>query len=261
MLLSIIVLTLNSEHTIVDCLESIADQDFDDFEILLQDGVSTDKTLEIVNNFIDSYPGLTVRVQSIRDKGIYHAMNLALDRAIGQWIYFLGSDDHLYSRTTLNSVSKFLTDPFDVIYGDVYGEQFNGRYAGPFTTKLIYDKNICHQSIFVRLSLFKRLGNFNERYRIAGDWEFNFRWLLSLDIQSVYINLVIAYFSDAGVSSNSYDQLFDTDKPFLYIRYGQSSLSFTTKARLLLQQACYGLRRRKPKLLLTTISCLRYLLN
>ena len=259
MLLSIIVLTLNSEDTIDQCLESVAFQDYNDFEILLQDGVSTDKTLEIVNNFIETYPALTVRVQSIRDKGIYHAMNLALDRAIGQWIYFLGSDDHLYSRNTLSLVSHFLKDPFDVIYGDVYGDQFNGRYAGPFTTKLIYNKNICHQSIFVRLSLFKTLGNFNERYRIAGDWDYNFRWFLSLDIQSVYIDLVIAYFSEAGVSSNSYDQVFDSDKPFLYIRYGRCSLSFTTKAKLLLQQACYGLRRRKPKILLATVSCLRYL--
>lgn len=261
MLLSIIVLTLNSEGTIVKCLESLASQSFSDFEIILQDGLSTDKTLQFVNNFREIYPTLTVRVQSVRDKGIYHAMNLALDRAIGQWIYFLGSDDYLYSVNTLSSVSKYLKEPFDVIYGDVYGEQFNGRYAGPFTAKLIYEKNICHQSIFVRFDLFKRLGYFNECYRIAADWEYNFRWLLNLEVQSLYIDLVIAYFSDSGISSNSCDQVFDTDKPFLYIRYGRSSLPFNIKLALLLQQVKLGLRRRKPKLLVSSIKCLLYLIN
>lgn len=260
MLLSIIVLTLNSEGTIVKCLESLASQSFSDFEIILQDGLSTDTTLDLVNNFIDTYPALSVRVQSSKDKGIYNAMNKALVRAIGKWIYFLGSDDYLYSLNTLSSVAHFLKDPFDVIYGDVYRDKYNGRYAGALTPKTIYDQNICHQSIFVRQNLFKRLGFFNERYRIAGDWDFNFRWLLNLDVKSAYIDLVIAYFSDSGVSSNFYDQVFDTDKPFLYIKYGRFSLPFNIKSKLLFDQLRFGIRRRRPKILLSTFRCLRYLL-
>src|SRR5215469_599176 len=93
--LSIVVPTLYSVDRIERCLGSIASQSFNDYEVVIQDGASPDGTVEQVHRFRESHSSLNVRAASEPDKGAYDAMNRAMRRACGEWIYFLGSDDEL----------------------------------------------------------------------------------------------------------------------------------------------------------------------
>src|ERR1700722_16529958 len=101
-LLSIIIPTYNSQNTILTALQSIVKQSFDDFEIIIVDGLSNDDTVTIVKNFQDD----RIKIISELDNGIYDAMNKGIDRAKGDWLYFLGSDDRLYNDTVLEDVNK-----------------------------------------------------------------------------------------------------------------------------------------------------------
>ena len=87
--LSIINPTFNSAKTLSRCLDSVISQSFTDWEVLMMDGVSNDDTIKIASSYQDS----RIRIYSEPDKGIYDAMNKGIDKAHGEWLYFIDSDD------------------------------------------------------------------------------------------------------------------------------------------------------------------------
>src|SRR2546422_844446 len=97
---SIILPTFNSAAQIATALESILNQTFNDFEILVLDGCSGDNTIEIAKSYKDT----RIRIWSEKDEGIYDAMNKGIEKATGKWLYFLGSDDELYNNAILEKV-------------------------------------------------------------------------------------------------------------------------------------------------------------
>ena len=114
--LSIIIAAFNSENTLRNALESVYTQDFQDWECIVVDGASTDKTLDIVNEYVakDS----RFRYISEPDKGIYDAFNKGWRMAKGEWIHYLGSDDRIVKDGFKN---LFLQDTnADLIGGAVY---------------------------------------------------------------------------------------------------------------------------------------------
>ena len=243
-LFSIIIPTYNSGKTIVECLNSVALQTLQDFEVIVQDCLSSDNTLLNISNFSSNHHSLSLRVFEEADLGVYDAMNKALVRARGLWIYFLGSDDKFFEPTTLESVSNSNDDNVDVIYGDVCSPYFGGRYDGRFSPYMLFKKNICHQSIFVRSFIFDKHGYFNLAFKVAADWEHNMRWFLDHTINVLYIDQVIASFADGGLSSTTADPYFDSQKPFLYVYHGRKVLSVRTKVGLFLIKLWASLKRR-----------------
>src|SRR5579862_9848283 len=105
-MLSIIIATFNSSKTIGRCLDSIKNQTFTDFEIVIQDGLSTDATLEIVREFQQGNSRIVVRIESAKDRGVYDAMNRAVSKVRGTWLYFLGSDDELNDENVLERAMR-----------------------------------------------------------------------------------------------------------------------------------------------------------
>ncbi|UZJ66104.1 glycosyltransferase [Sphingobacterium sp. KU25419] len=161
--ISVIIPTYNAGKTIYKCLSTLLQQSFEDFEILIQDGGSTDNTLELVSSFNDK----RIRFLSENDKGVYDAMNKAVSRSKGKWLYFLGSDDTLFSNRIFDIISGSLRESLgEVLYGDVkllgnggviVGDA-NGIYRGITPAwELIFD-NICHQAIFINLVFLKKTG-------------------------------------------------------------------------------------------------------
>lgn len=224
MKLSIITPTYNSEITLSIALESVLNQTFVDFEILIIDGKSSDATLSIIK----AYANKDKRINWIskQDKGIYDAMNKGVKLSKGEWIYFLGSDDAFINRNVLTNIfTKSEISKFDVVYGNVLSSRFNGRYDGKFEAEKLFNKNICHQAIFFKRNVFKRVGLFNIKYKSHADWDHNLRWFLSKKIKKKYLPYDIANYGDGGFSSLNNDKIFMQDKSFNYIKYGFSSLS------------------------------------
>jgi glycosyltransferase involved in cell wall biosynthesis len=251
--ISVIIPTLNSAKTIEACLDSLAMQTYDDFEVLIQDGGSTDETLPLVESFGRRHPALTIHVNREKDRGIYDAMNKSLLHAEGEWVYFLGSDDRLFEPATLRTVAAALTDDVDVVYGDVTSPLFNGRYAGRFCIQSITRGNICHQALFVRRRLYDSLGTFNLRFRVLADWEHNMRWFLSPFVRVRYVDQVIAEFAAGGLSSVAKDLVFEREKTLWYVRHGRHSLPFRMKARLVATELKRAARERDWRHLLLAL--------
>lgn len=200
---SIIIPCFNSSKTIGKAIKSVIDQSFKDFEILIIDAVSTDDTVAIVHQFNEP----RIKVYSEPDNGIYDAMNKGIALAKGEWLYFLGSDDYVFDNKVFDEVKVFiLLNPACVVYGNVQingsaGWARNGEvYAGEFDYDKLLKKNICHQSIFYnREFVLIHNFNFNLRYPVSADWDFNLRcWNKS---KFAYLPQVIAVFQAGGLST------------------------------------------------------------
>lgn len=89
--ISVIVPVYNAENTLRRCIDSILVQTFSDFEVLLIDDGSKDKSLEICNEYAGKDD--RVRVFHKENGGVSSARNLGLDNAQGDWIAFCDSDD------------------------------------------------------------------------------------------------------------------------------------------------------------------------
>ena len=206
-MLSIVIPTFNSSVTIGRCLASIGNQAFSDFEVVIQDGCSTDDTVDLVCAFQRANDRIEVRTERVKDCGAYDAMNRAVCRARGTWLYFLGSDDELHDENVLGiAMSREHTENNDVLYGDVriVGDCWvphDSIYDGSFDLVKLLRSNICHQAIFYRADLVRRVGGYNLDYAVYADWDLNLRcWALT---KFTYINLVVAKFHAGGISSQS----------------------------------------------------------
>lgn len=197
-LFSIIVPTFNAAATIRACLESIVHQVYDEFEVVIVDGASTDGTVEIARGF-GTELGARLVIHSGPDDGPYDAMNRGVEIATGEWLLFLGADDTLYESDTLALVAAFIRDheTSDLVYGDVIMRSTDTRHAGAFDLdRLLFETNLCHQSIFYRRKLFAGIGPYNLRYRVWADWDFNIRCFSNPALVTQYMDIVVARYND-----------------------------------------------------------------
>lgn len=220
MKLSIIIPTYNSASTLRRALNSIVCQTFTDWEVLIMDGLSTDDTLEIAQSYNDS----RIHIYSEPDKGIYDAMNKGIKRAVGKWLYFIGCDDWLLASNTLESIFSMDINKYDIIYGDVEAEHLAPEHSGEWSLAAI-DYNRCHQCIFYRKEVFKKVGMYNLSYPVFADFDLNLKWFFSKRLKHQYVPITVAHYSEGGYSSRQKDTLFYEKLPYLKLLRGRHQFS------------------------------------
>ena len=219
---SIIIPTLNSAKVLKRVLDSIIDQSFIDWEVLIMDGVSSDNTISIAQSYKDS----RIRIFSEPDKGIYDAMNKGIEKASGEWLYFLGSDDYLLNNNVLKEVFAQIDDYHDVVYGEVMSNHLTPAHHGAWSINKIKSKyNICHQAIFYKKEIFDIFGGYNLKYHLLADFEYNMRLFFDERIRHKHISVDVAFFSDGGCGRKETDESFYHDFEFLLLKYGKKQLN------------------------------------
>lgn len=117
-LISVVVPVYNVENYVLRCLESIASQDYERFEVIFVDDCGNDHSMEIVEDFIRKDG--TGRFRIVRhtvNSGLSEARNTGLKAARGEYVYFLDSDDYI-SSDCLSSLSLLLKEKkYDVVIG------------------------------------------------------------------------------------------------------------------------------------------------
>lgn len=220
MKLSIIIPTYNSGKTIQDCLNSIKIQSFKDLEVVIVDGVSSDKTLEVIENNKASLPNL--QLVSEADKGVYDAMNKGITLAKGEWVYFLGCDDVLHDDKVLeDTFNQPNVSSFDFVYGNVKF-LYSGKVLGGELdlSRLFHEGNISHQAIFYKRTVFEKLGKFNLQYKVWADWDFNIRCFKHPELKINHFDRLIAVFNERdGLSGRTkMDEKLMEELPIFYER-------------------------------------------
>ena len=218
---SIIIPVYNAVDSLAETLDSILVQTCKNYEVIIVDGLSTDSTQKIIEEY-EKKPDGRLRWISELDKGIYDAMNKGIDMARGDWIYFLGSDDVLYSNDVLEKISNEIgeSNP-DVISGNVAWGNTGKIYDGKFSALKLMQENICHQSIFFKKSLFDKFGKYDTKYKVLADHVFNMQWFNDESVRRKYVDLTIARYNVDGQSSVSCapDEEFTKDRDKIIRKY------------------------------------------
>ena len=124
------------------------------------------------------------------------------------------------SNTVLNEIfNRIEVSKYDVIYGNVKLGNTEQLYDGPFSSLKLLQKNICHQAIFTRKTVFDKLGKFDINYKVWADWVFNMQWYNREDIRHCYIDISIAGYNLGGYSKYNRDMLFIKNKDALIEAY------------------------------------------
>ena len=106
MKVTIITVCYNSESTIRDTLESVFNQNYEDIEYIIIDGLSKDNTIKIIHEQGEKITHFT----SEPDKGIYDAMNKGIDLANGDIIGILNSDDLYYDKEIISLIANIFQE-------------------------------------------------------------------------------------------------------------------------------------------------------
>jgi glycosyltransferase involved in cell wall biosynthesis len=198
---SIVTVCRNAERVIAFSGLSLRRQTCHDYEWLVIDGASTDRTLEVIAS-LGVKPS---RVMSEPDRGTFDAMNKAVSLARGEWIYFLNAGDALADEAVLAEVSIRLEAlaTVELLWGDMIyfgptGEWLR-RYRHVRRSTLVFDY-LNHQAVFAARALFERFGHFNLDFPMAADYD----WLLRVfraGTTTHYMQRVIARFEVGGYHS------------------------------------------------------------
>ncbi|MBM9594042.1 glycosyltransferase family 2 protein [Roseitranquillus sediminis] len=217
MLISVVTAVLDRSGTVAGALESVALQDHPDVEHVVQDGGSTDGTLEIVRAHAEAGRHPRVALVSERDAGIYDAINRGIARSTGEVVGLLHSDDLFADPRVLRRVAAAFADPeVDAVYGDLdyvtAGDtaRIVRRWrAGPFTPRALARGWMPpHPTLFLRRRVFEAHGLYDTTYRIAGDYDGILRWFSRPGFRAVYVPEVLVKMRVGGASNRSLGQIW-----------------------------------------------------
>jgi putative colanic acid biosynthesis glycosyltransferase len=196
-LVSIITVTYNAEDTLRNCIESVINQTYRNFELIIVDGASSDSTCSILR----SYGHEITFLVSEPDDGVYDAMNKGLNAASGKWLYFLGADDRLFNNRVLEDFFTSDVYKYDILIGKIIGLNSHSIHVPSFSWKLYIKNTVSHQSAFYNKRLFDGF-SYNKHFKISGDYELNLK-CYRFDARVFYNDLFICSIGEDGLSKQS----------------------------------------------------------
>lgn len=157
--ISVITITYNAEQFLERTIKSIEMQGSSDYEYIIIDGGSSDKTLKIA----EKYKHLVTTLVSEPDNGLYDAMNKGITHANGKYIWFMNAGDEIAEPNALFKLDILFKKGADVIFGETAIFDTEGNYKGnrsevsphKLPQNLSWDQYglgmlVCHQSFIVK---------------------------------------------------------------------------------------------------------------
>lgn len=219
-LISVITASYNSGKTIGDTLKSIEAQSYSAYESIFIDGNSSDDTVEQ----IEKSKIAQKKVISEPDNGIYDAMNKGINRAEGDIIGFLNSDDFYPDSDVLRDVAYLFEDPtVEACYGDLcYVRKANKEKIVRHWESESYREGLFrtgwvppHPTFYARRGIYEKYGGFNLNYKIAADYELLLRMIAVHKINTIYLPRVMVHMRYGGETNKSLGNIYKQNKEIL----------------------------------------------
>lgn len=207
--ISIVTVVLDNHAFVRDAIESVLAQSYKNVQYIVIDGASNDGSLEIIKSFGDKI----AIVVSEPDEGIYDAMNKGLALAKGDVIGFLNADDFYANKNVLQHVAdKFAQTKCDAMYADLdYVSRTDSSKIVRKWRSGQFNKNRFlkgwmppHPTFFVHKNVYQKLGGFNKKLHLAGDYELMLRFCYFNNLQVAYLPEVIIKMRLGGQSNRSF---------------------------------------------------------
>jgi len=197
---SVIMPTFNRGQEIRKSIESVLNQNFIDFElIIINDGGSG-----LIEEIINLYQNPKIKYFRLKsNKGLAAALNEGILRARGKYIAYLDDDDIYYSEHLETLVKALEASPHRLVYAKtqkVIGTVKEGEFkltrldrilGQPFNKDVLLKKTfVTTCSVMLEKSIFKEVGLFREDLKMSLDWELWLRCALNIDFK--HVNRVLA---------------------------------------------------------------------
>lgn len=207
---SIIVVALNAGNKLLKTAESIRQQVFGDYEVIVKDGNSKDGSIEKLRGAVEGYPeDIRTRfgIYSEPDSSIYDGMNQAAGKARGRYFYFLNCGDFFCDSRVLERAARYIGKAEQerkqalLFYGDIFDAlRGNVVASNPKINGFACYRNVpCHQACIYSSRLFEKRG-YEPKYRVRADYE-HFLWSFYREkALPMYIPVVLASYEGGGFS-------------------------------------------------------------
>jgi len=208
---SVIIPTYNRAHLVGRAIQSVINQTFRDFELIVVDDASFDSTEEVVKSFND------VRIRYLKhesNRGAAAARNTGIMLSKGEYIAFQDSDDEWLPEKLEKQVKVFETESLEVgvVYTGYYRLQDNRRIyfpnanvtkkEGDISKSLLKGYFITTQAVLVRRECFEKAGLFDENLPRLQDWELFIRISKYYHFKCIDEPLVVVYHQPVSISTN-----------------------------------------------------------
>lgn len=213
---SVILPVYNREHSVRRAIDSVLAQTMADFELIVVDDCSTDRSVEVVQAYDD--PRIRLH-RNPRNMGAAGARNSGIQQAGGTYVAFQDSDDRWFPEKLEMQLAALKASPgARVCYcGALYfaPEQCYyiprqgtiDRYEGDLVEEILYSNPTTPQTLMIERTLFDATGVFNDNLRINEDWDLAIRIAQQAEFVFVPDPLAVIYRTAGSVSS---DQRADT---------------------------------------------------
>ena len=242
MKISIITITYNSAKTLQRTFESVQSQSYKDIEHIIVDGASTDGTKAMIESYAKTHKNVVW--VSEKDDGIYNAINKGIQMATGDVIGLLHSDDVLYCPDSIGHIAAaFESEKVDVVYGDLQyckGNKVIRRWkSNAYNPRsLKYGWMPPHPTVYVRRDVYRLVGEYDEWFRIAADYDMLLR-IFTSGFKTCYLPEVLVCMETGGASNkNTKARLSKTQEDYIVLKKNNVGAG-------LLTVACKQLRKVK----------------
>lgn len=212
-LVTVVITCYNYASYIEGCINSILDQRYKDFEIVVVNDGSTDNTDEVISGFL-SNPRIKYIKQS--NAGQANAKNTGIKHSEGKYIAFLDADD-LWDETKLEKQIPLFENPrVGVVFskaryidenGNELEFELSGEYliprSGRVSNYLIFDNFVPFSSSVVRRECFEKVGFFDESLKMGIDWDLWLRISVYYEFDFVDEPLLIYRIGHSGQMSKN----------------------------------------------------------
>lgn len=202
--ISVLIPSYNSAPFLRQALASVVDQAPSPHEVLVQDGGSTDDTLDILRSF-----GERVSWVSTPDDGQSDALNRALERSTGDAVLWLNADDELLPGAIAAASSAFASDPdltfaygdFDII--DSTGARIRTYRSSPYSWERVFARGcyIFSGSLFIRRQVLVEMGGFETSLSACMDLDLLLR--LGTTGRSMHVGQTVGQYRMHGDTKSS----------------------------------------------------------
>ena len=210
MKISIITVCFNSEKTLEKTINSVLSQNYKNIEYIIIDGGSEDSSLKI----IDKYKDNITTIISEKDNGIYDGINKGIQKATGDVISLIHSNDMFVDENVISKIVNFFksNSNFDIILADLAFKKkledkkitryYSAKNFRPWMLRIGYSPP--HLSAFFKTDVFKKVGLYKANFRIAGDFDFFVKCFLKHKIKFNYLEECLIFMSTGGKSGKNF---------------------------------------------------------
>ena len=198
--ISVVTVTKNSEKFLEENLQSLKNQTYRNFEHIIIDGKSTDKTIEIIKKYSDQINFWKSEI----DSSLYEAMNKGIDKSTGDIIGILNSDDVYYPQA-LSIVNDYFSNypDIDFLFGSVEKHKLMHGF-NPKKIKWTFGFYTTHSiGFFIRKSSQLKLGLYDTQYKYSADYDLFYRMIVKENFKGISTkkNEILGKFRKGGLSS------------------------------------------------------------